>query len=135
MSNLNAIGLILAVMITTTFVTFYATRCAHIRSDGISTGVVRGVRISARARMMILFQEWLSMAVGIAIFDLIVALGLMEIAGNVADPDIKILGWLPALLAGFACTGWLIQGGLYVTSWFSILRRAEADEASAAQGR
>jgi hypothetical protein len=133
MSNLNAIGLILAILITTMFVAMYATRCAQLRSDGISTGMVRGVRISARARLMILFQEWLSMAVGIAVFNLIVALGLMKIAANLVDPDIKILAWLSAMLSGFACAGWLVQGGLFFTGWLSILRRAEAEEAGAAR--
>jgi len=127
MSNLNAIGLILAILIATSFVTAYATRCAHLRSDGISTGMVRGVAISAKARLMILFQEWVPMAVGIAVFDLIIALGLIQIAENLADTDVKALAWLCAVLAGFGCAGWLVQGTLYFTSWLSILRQAEAD--------
>ena len=127
MSNLNAIGLILAILIATFLVTMYATRCAHLRSDGVSTGVGGGVAISAKARLMVLFQEWMPMAVGIAVFDLIVALGLIQIAENLADADIKALAWLSAVLAGFGCAGWLVQGSLYFTSWLSILRQAEAD--------
>jgi hypothetical protein len=133
MSNLNAIGLILAILIATMFVSFYATKCTHIRSDGISTGIVRGVTISAKARLMILFQEWLAMAAAIAVFDLVVALGFMEIARNVADADIKILAWLCAVLAGFGFIGWLVQGSIFFTGWLSILRQAEVDEASAAR--
>ena len=38
------------------FVSFYATKCTHIRSDDISTGIARGVAISAKARLMILFH-------------------------------------------------------------------------------
>lgn len=127
MSNLTAIGLILATLIATFLVTFYATRCAHLRSDGISTGVVQGVAISNKARLMILFQEWVPMAFGIAAFELIVALGLLQIAANLDDPQIKVLAWLSAALAGFGCAGWLVQGSLYATNWFSILRQAEAD--------
>jgi hypothetical protein len=127
MSNLNAIGLILAILIATVLVTFYATRCAHLRSDSISTGVVGGVAISAEARLMILFQEWAPMAVGIAVFNLIVALGFVQIAENLDDAGIKALAWLSAVPAGFACVGWLVQGSLYFASWLSILRQAEAD--------
>jgi hypothetical protein len=127
MSNLNAIGLILATLITTFFVSFYATRCAHLRSDGISTGVVGGVAISNKARLMILFQEWVPMAVGIAVFELIIALCLIQIAGNISDPQIKALAWLSAGLAGLGCLGWLVQGSLYITNWFSILREPTAD--------
>jgi len=133
MPYLNAIGLILAILIATMFVTFYATKCTHIRSDGISTGVVRGVAISAKARLMILFQEWLSMAAAIAVFDLIVALGFVKIAGKAADADIGVLAWLCAVLTGFGCIGWLVQGSIFFTSWLPILRQAEADEASAAR--
>jgi hypothetical protein len=133
MSNLNAIGLILAILIATMFVSFYATKCTHIRSDGISTGIVRGVTISAKARLMILFQEWLVMAAAIAVFDLVVALGFTEIARNVADADIKILAWLCAVLAGFGFIAWPVQGSIFFTGWLSILRQAEVDEASAAR--
>jgi hypothetical protein len=130
MSNLNEIGLILALLIATTFVSFYATKCAHIRSEGVTTGILRGVPISIKERWMILVQEWLPMASGNALFDLIVAVGLMEIAGNVVDVEIKVLAWLSAVLAGFGCISWVVQGSLFFTSWLSRLRQAEADQAS-----
>jgi hypothetical protein len=130
MSNLNEIGLILALLIATTFVSFYATKCTHIRSEGVTTGILRGVPISIKERWMILVQEWLPMASGNAVFNLIVAVGLLEIAGNVADVEIKILAWLSAVLAGFGCIGWVVQGSLFFSSWLSRLRQAEADQAS-----
>ncbi len=130
MSNLNEIGLILALLIATTFVSFYAAKCTHIRSEGVTTGILRGVPISIKERWMILVQEWLPMASGNALFDLIVAVGLMEIGGNVVDVEIKVLAWLSAVLAGFGCISWVVQGSLFFTSWLSRLRQAEADQAS-----
>ena len=127
MSNINAIGLILATLVAGVLATVYATTCTQLRSDGISTGVVRGVAISNKARLMILFQEYVPMAFGIAAFDVILALGFVQIAGNVVDPQVKTLAWLSAALSAFGCAGWLIQGGLYVTNWFSILRERQAD--------
>jgi ABC-type uncharacterized transport system permease subunit len=46
MSNLNATGLILAVLISGSFVLSYTTHVIHMRSDAIATGIVRGVRVS-----------------------------------------------------------------------------------------
>jgi len=117
MSNLTAIGLILAPLITTFLVTVYATRCADLQSDAISTGAVGGDSITHKARLMILFQEWVPMAVGIAAFDIIVALSFVQIAGDLADPQIKALAWLSATLAGFGAAGWLVQRSLYAANW------------------
>ena len=46
MSNLNAIGLIFAILIFGGFVISYTTHVIHLRSDAITTGIVRGVAIS-----------------------------------------------------------------------------------------
>lgn len=53
MSNLNAIGLIFAILIFGGFVISYTTHVIHVRSDAITTGIVRGVSISIKERWMI----------------------------------------------------------------------------------
>jgi hypothetical protein len=85
MSDLNVIGTILAILIATTFVSFYGTKCVHNRSDAMITGMVRGVSLTRKDRWLILVQEWLPMASGVAVFDLIVAVGLFEIGESVGE--------------------------------------------------
>lgn len=127
MSDLNVIGMILAILIATTFVSFYGTKCAHNRSDAMITGMVRGVSVTTKDRWLILAQEWLPMASGVAVFDLIVAVGLFEIGGSVVDPGIRLLAWMSAALAGFSSILWFIQGSMFFASWLSVLRHAESD--------
>ena len=101
MSNLNATGLIFAILIFGGFAISYTTHVIHLRSDAITTGIVRGVAISIKERWMILFHDWVPAAFGIAVFGVILALGQLEIAQQVTDEGIKLLAWLSAGLAGF----------------------------------
>jgi hypothetical protein len=119
MSNLNAIGLIFAILIFGGFVISYTTQ-----SDAITTGIVRGVAISIKERWMILFHDWVPAAFGIAVFGVILALGQLEIARQVNDEGIKLLAWLSAGLAGFTSAFWLILGISYFTNCVLILREA-----------
>ena len=76
---------------------------------------------------MILVQEWLPLASAILGLDLILALGFVEIAANVADESVMILAWLSAGLAGFGCVFMFIQGSVFFASWLSILRHTESE--------
>ena len=127
MSELAPIALILALFIAGTFVTYYATRWVHIRSDAITTGIVRGVPISTKERWMKLFHDWLPMAFGISMVNLILAVGFLEIAGRSTDDGAKLIAWLAAAASGFSCVFWLILGISYFANCVSILRQAEAD--------
>ena len=124
MSNLNAIGLIFAILIFGGFAISYTTHVIHLRSDAITTGIVRGVAISIKERWMILFHDWVPAAFGIAVFGVILALGQLEIAQQVTDEGIKLLAWLSAGLAGFTSAFWLILGISYFTNCVLILREA-----------
>jgi len=124
MSNLNAIGLIFAILIFGGFVITYTTHVIHLRSDAITTGIVRGVSISIKERWMILFHDWVPAAFGIAVFGVLLALGQLEIAQQVNDEGIKLLAWLCAGLAGFTSAFWLILGISYFTNCVLILREA-----------
>jgi hypothetical protein len=126
MSNFNAIGVILALLIASMFVTFYATKWSHIRSDAITTGIVRGVQISIKERWMKLFHDWLPMAFGIVIFELILAVGFLEIAENLTDDGVKLIAWLSAAAAGFSCAFWFVLGISYFANCVSILREARS---------
>ncbi len=122
MSNLNAIGLIFAILIFGGFVISYTTHIIHVRSDAITTGIVRGVSISIKERWMILFHDWVPAAFGIAVFGVLLALGQLEIARQVNDEGIRLLAWLSAGLAGFTSAFWLVLGISYFTNCVLILR-------------
>ena len=124
MSNLNAIGLISAILIFGGFVITYTTHVIHLRSDAITTGIVRGVSISIKERWMILFHDWVLAAFGIAVFGALLALGQIEIAQHVDDQSIKLLAWLCAGLAGFSSAFWLILGISCFTNCVLLLREA-----------
>lgn len=127
MSNLNAVGLILSLLIAGTFVTFYATKWIHVRSDAITTGLVQGVQIPRKERWMKLFHDWLPMAFGIAVFELVLAIGFLEIAENLTDEGARLVAWLSAAGAGFACVFWFVLGISYFANCVSILREAGSD--------
>lgn len=124
MSNVNAMGLIFAILIFGGFVISYTTHVIHLRSDAITTGIVRGVSISIKERWMVLFHDWVPAAFGIAVFGVIMALGQLEIARQVNDEGIRLLAWLSAGLAGFTSAFWLILGISYFTNCLLILREA-----------
>jgi hypothetical protein len=124
MSNLNAIGLIFAIVIFGGFAVSSTTHVIHFRSDAITTGIVRGVSISIKERWMILFHDWVPAAFGIAVFGVILALGQLDIARQVDDEGIRLLAWLSAGLAGFTSAFWLILGISYFTNCVLILREA-----------
>jgi hypothetical protein len=125
MSDLNVIGMILAILIAGTFVMSYSTHIIHLRSDVITTGIARGVALSIKERWMILFHDWMPAAFGVAVFGLILAFGQMEIAKNVVEPGVQLLAWLSAALAGFASMFWFILGISYFVNLVLILREAK----------
>ena len=125
MSNLNAIGMILAILIAGAFVMAYTTHIIHLRSDAITTGIARGVSLSIKERWMILFHDWMPAAFGVAVFGLLIAFDQMEIAKNVAEPGIQMLAWLSAALAGFASMSWFILGISYFVNLALMLREAQ----------
>jgi hypothetical protein len=124
MSNVNAMGLIFAILIFRGFVISYTTHVIHLRSDAITTGIVRGVPISIKERWMILFHDWMPAAFGIAVFGVLLALGQLEIARQVNDEGIRLLACLSAGLAGFTSAFWLILGISYFTNCVLSLREA-----------
>jgi hypothetical protein len=127
MSNLEAIGLILLLLLAGVFVTTYVVIHLHRRSDALTTGMLGGVAISPKERRMILVQEWLPLASAISGLDLILALSLMEIAANVVDESVMLLAWLSAGLSGFGAVFMTVQGSVFFAGWLSILRDADAD--------
>jgi len=125
MSSLDALKLIFAILIGGAFVISYTTHVIHLRSDAITTGIVRGVSVSIKERWMILFHDWVPAAFGIAVFGVLLALGQIEVAKHVDDQGIKLLAWLCAGLSAFSSAFWMILGISYFSNCVLILREAE----------
>jgi hypothetical protein len=65
------------------------------------------------------------MAFGISLFDLILAVGFIEIAENLTDQGVILVAWLSGAAAGFSCVFWLILGISYFVNLVLILREAK----------
>lgn len=124
MSNLTAIGMILALLISGTLVMFVATHITHVRGDAVTTGQVRGVPVSIKERWMILFHDWMPAAFGLGALGFVLAFGQVAIAENVSDDTVKLLAWLCAGLAAFTGLFWIILGASYFTNCVLLLREA-----------
>jgi len=127
MSNFNDIGLIAAVTIAGYFVALTAERWIHERGDALATGLMRGVPMSTKHRWLLLFNNWLPNALGVAVFSLCVALTLIAIAREASDRLVEVVAYLSAIGFGFACVFWLILGSSWLVWYVSLLREAEAD--------
>jgi len=127
MSDLEAIGLITAVILVGAFLYFYADRWLEERVDTIVTGVVRGVAVSVEHRRMLL-QTRVKFLVVIIIFLLaLVSLGLWLIGRTVSTEGLALYAYLGSF---FFFIGALAWSALF-PSWYRylarVLRQAEAD--------
>jgi hypothetical protein len=127
MSNLNAIGLILATLLAGGFLITYLARTLNKRIDAILTGVIDGTRVSRKHRQLMLYNMYFQYLGGMIALSIIIALGLVQMGDHVSDSGIKNLAYVAAVLAGFPAFTWSILGtssGLYCAR---VLRQAEAD--------
>ena len=127
MSNLNAIGLILATTIIAYVVIIYTSNALSKHVDIVVTGVAEGVPMSTKHRHLKLSHMYISQwgaVVGIAI---ILAFGFVQIAGSVTDSGVRTLAYLVAGLAAFTAVQWLVLGASYLVYCFQVLRQARAD--------
>ena len=127
MSNLNDIGLIAAITIAGYFVVLTAERWIHARGDALATGLMSGVPISTKHRWLLLFNNWLPNALGVAIFSLVVALVLIAIAREANDRFVEVVAYLCAIGFGFSCAFWLVLGTSWFVYYLSLVREAKSD--------
>ena len=127
MSNLNAIGLILATAIIAYVVIIYTSNALSKHVDIVVAGVAEGVPMSTKHRHLKLSHMYVSQwgaVVGIAT---ILAFGFMKIADSVTDSGVSTLAYLVAGLAAFTAVQWLVLGMVYLTYGLQVLRQAEAE--------
>lgn len=127
MSDLQAIGLITAVILFGLFLYLYLDKWLEERVDTIVTGVVRGVTVSFEHRRMLL-QTRLKFLVVIQIFlQTLVCLALWLLGRTVRTDAVALYAYLGSF---FFFTGALAWSVLF-PSWYRyltrVLQRAEAD--------
>ena len=126
MSNLNAIGLIMALFTAGFAVVTYVMARNLEGADTVVTGVRRGVPLSTRYRWLMIWHNVLGFLAFLALYLFISALGFMEIARNVSDENVKLLAYLCAGLSGFGSFSIVAQGTLWISHLVSVLRQAES---------
>jgi hypothetical protein len=127
MSNLHAVAIILTVATLVFVSVIYASNWLGKHVDAVLTGVVEGVQVSARQRMLKLFIMYLSQLGATVGITLIVAFGYTLIANSVSDTGVRTLAYLCAGLAAFASLQWVVLGAWYLVHCIVALRQAEAD--------
>jgi hydroxyethylthiazole kinase-like sugar kinase family protein len=125
MSNLAAIGLILATLCVAFLVVFYASSAINKHVDVIVTGVVDGVPASTKHCYLKLNQMFLTQTSGVIALSVVVAACYVGIADNVTDPGVTRLAYLAAGLAAFSAITWLGGGISFYIQCIEAIRQRE----------
>lgn len=127
MSSQTTLLLILAVIIAVFVATYWASTVINSRGDQISSGVVKGISVSSKARWLILFTQFLTFYLFLVGFLMIVGLGLWELAQGIEERGVAIVGYMGAYLAATGAVMWLFLGTIWFFHHWSSVRQAEAD--------
>ena len=101
MSNLDALWLLAVVLIGGTFVTIYLVWMIFQKTDLIVTGIHEGVPVSERYRLLLTLLIPLPLYLTVGVFDLQMALLMLEVAREVADERIRVMGYIGTSYALF----------------------------------
>ena len=127
MSNLNAIGPILATAVIAYVGIIYTSNALGKHMDSVVVGIAEGVPMSMQHRYMKLFVMYVSQMGAVVGIATILAFGVMKIADSVTDSGVSTLAYLVAGLAAFTAVQWLVLGMVYLTYGLQVLRQAEAE--------
>jgi len=131
MSDLSAVFLMLAIFVGGAFCALAYWRRAHQRCDEVATGVANGRPLPLKYRSLLLYYDYLGHGLGPTFVLLPLAAGFLVVSRHVGDPDARTLAQLCAVLSGTAGIGSGILAVAWVVHLSSVLRRADADQASA----
>lgn len=127
MSSQAALFLILAVIIAVFVATYWAATIINSRGDEISSGVVKGISVSPKARWLMLFTQFLTFYLFLVGFLMIIGLGLWELAQGIEERGVSLVGYMGAYLAASGAVMWLVLGTIWFIHHWSSVRQAEAD--------
>ena len=109
------------------FVVFYLSKLINDLGDQIALGFIGDRPVPTKQRWLMLYNTWVSYALGRVALTVFIALAMVQIADYVDDAGAKGLAYLGALIAGVGAVASLVQGLTTFFNYRSILRQAEAD--------
>jgi hypothetical protein len=109
------------------FLFYYTSKISNDMGDQIVTGFIGNNPISMKQRWLMLYSTWVSYVIGEVAMGVFLAVASLRIADHVADPGVRDLAYLGAMLAGAGAIMWLLQGVLTFVNYRSVLRQAELD--------
>jgi len=126
MSDFAAAGLLMALAMLGTCTFVYIHRHAVERRDLIIAGIRGGVPMSVNERRLEVYREWLITIVLLFVYEGIVVIGWMILAGSIDSKVIKAYAYACAIVAFSGVVGAAYQGILGYLQIASALRQAEA---------
>jgi hypothetical protein len=108
------------------WINFYVGRQANEMSLRICTGVVDGTTVPTAIRWHMLYNMWVPYQSGGFMAAIVVGVAELLMASLVGNENVKLLGYLVAMLAGVACLFWVLTGVVILINHYSLLRQAEA---------
>ena len=121
MSNLEVVGMIMALGIAHMYLYVYANTWLQDLNDMIATGVVRGVAVSLERRRLMLNVNWVVAAANVVNFSFLFSIGYALI-GQYAVEGVKMLAYLCAFLSFSAAVGWIVFTPFHYVQLRSELR-------------
>ncbi len=127
MSDFTALGAMVAMGIANAFLFVFMDQWVNSRGDTIATGVVRGVRISARHRRYVLQVRLILNAGTLIVVECVLAIGWLLVAGNAGASDLKFLAYMLAFINAVGAIGWVATLPSHYRHLATVMREAEAD--------
>ena len=127
MSNLEVVGMIMALGIAHMYVFVFAFTWIQDLNDMIATGVVRGVAVSIKRRRLMLNVNWVVAAAIVVNFSFIFAIGYALIGQHAVVEGVKMFAYVCAFFSFSAAVGWIVFTPFHYVQLRSELRQAEAD--------
>ena len=126
MSNSTAMLSLLAVFIGSYTAVMWVIKITVKRGDEVQTGIVRGLRVSAKYRRLMLITQWFPYTAFIIAFLFTMAAGFFQFAREFGDPGVKVVGYMCAMIFAAGAVFNLVLASFLLTHLLSVLR-AEAN--------
>jgi hypothetical protein len=127
MSDFTALGAMVALGIANAFLFVFMDRWVNGRGDTIATGVVRGVRISARHRRYVLQVRLILNAGTLIVVEGVLAIGWLLVGGNASPGDLKLFAYLVAFIDAVGAVGWLATMPSHCRHLAAVMRESETN--------
>lgn len=127
MSDFAALGAMVAIGIANAFLFVFMDKWVNSRGNTIATGVVRGVRVSARHRRYVLQVRLILNAGTLIVVEGVLAIGWLLVGGNASADDLKLLAYLLAFINAVGSIGWLATLPTHYRHLAAVFREAESD--------